>query len=186
MDSLADVSVITPAIPERIDTMLSNCINSVVHQTFKPKAHLVGIDYNRIGAGAMCNILVEKATTQYIAFLADDDIFYPNHLQVLCDNIGAADLIYSWCNVIGRGGWNPNAYFDADRLYIGNYIPSTVMMRTDVFRELNGFDQTPFAAEDWDMWLRMLNAGKVFKCVDEITWEYRFHGANISDGWLPS
>jgi glycosyltransferase involved in cell wall biosynthesis len=182
----ADVSVITPAIPERTTSMLPACVDSVVNQTLKPKAHLIGIDYNRVGAGAMCNTLVTNVKTEYIAFLADDDIFYNNHIEVLHNNVGNADLIYSWCNVVGRGDWNPNSYFDADRLCIGNYIPSTVMMRTDVFREFGGFDETPFIAEDWDMWLKMLRQNKVFKCVDEITWEYRFHGSNISDGWLPS
>lgn len=184
--SRSDVSVITPAIPERIHDMLPSCVNSVAQQTSPPIAHLVGIDYNRIGAGAMCNILINNVKTKYIAFLADDDVFYANHLEVLCANVGESDLVYSWCNVIGRGGWNPNAYFDAERLWIGNYIPSTVMMKTDVFLEMGGFDETPFAAEDWDMWLKMLRANKVFKCVDQITWEYRFHGANISDGWIPS
>lgn len=183
---VADVSVITPAIPERVSTMLSSCIESVINQTLRPQAHLIGIDYNRVGAGAICNILSKNVKTKYIAFLADDDIFYPNHIQVLMNNVGEADLIYSWCNVVGRGNWNPNSYFDADRLSSGNYIPSTVMLRTDVFLELGGFDETPFIAEDWDMWLKMLRNNKSFKCVDEITWEYRFHGANISDGWLPT
>lgn len=181
-----DVSVITPAVPWRTEDMLPSCIASVVAQTAEPVSHLIGIDYNKIGAGAMCNKLIKDVDSKYIAFLADDDIFYQNHLEVLTANIGEADLIYSWCNVIGRGGWNPNAYFDPERLWIGNYIPSTVMMKTSVFKEMGGFDETPFVAEDWDMWLKMLKANKIFKCVDEITWEYRFHGKNISDGWLPS
>jgi glycosyltransferase involved in cell wall biosynthesis len=183
---MADVTVITPAIAMRAD-MLKNCIESVHWQTDKPKSHLIGIDNHKIGAGALCNELVRGVRTAYIAFLADDDVFYPNHIETLFNAAlsSEADLVYSWCNVVGRGGWNPNAHFDANRLLTGNYIPSTVLLRTDVFREMGGFVSTPFAAEDWDMWLKMLHAGKTFHCVPEITWEYRFHGANISDGWLP-
>lgn len=190
---MLDVTVITPAIPERLH-LLNNCVESVRDQTIQPRAHLIRLDNERIGSASTCNRLVEAVDTEWIAFLADDDVFYPNHLETL---VGGSDdnvsVVYSWCKVVGRvkhPAWNPNAHFDPVRLRTGNYIPSTTLVRTSHFRELGGFTDG-IICEDWDLWLRILEekGGMAFKCIPKITWEYRFYTdengqpLNISDGW---
>jgi hypothetical protein len=82
--------------------------------------------------------------------------------------------------VEGRGAWNPNAPFDAERLRQGNYIPATTLIRAELCAELGWRADAQHGFEDWDFWLRALDAGASFACIPEVTWLYRFHGENLS------
>ena len=180
MTNFGDVTVCTPSLPHR-NSMLVECMESVRNQTLQPKAHLIGIDYNRIGGAKNLNRLITQADTEWIAPLADDDLLYPTYLERLLSEAGDADMIYPWCEVTGtRNGWNPNALFDPERLKTDNYIPATVLIRKSAWEELGGYPE--IVCEDHGMWVKLLQGGKKIKCLPEILWQYRFHGRNISDG----
>ena len=175
------ISVITASIPSR-SAMLAECLASVAAQTLPPLEHLVGIDHARWGSSAVRNALLAGARGDWIAVLDDDDIAWPQHLEKLAAKADEADIVYSFCEVTGKQ-WNPNACFDPERLRSNNYIPVTSLIRTDVLRSLNGWRDSQDCdngLEDWDLWLRALNAGARFACLDEVTWTYRFHGGNKS------
>jgi len=177
---IVDVTVVTPTIPVR-SKMLSECMLSVANQTVTPKAHLISVDFERIGAARVLNKMISAVTTEWIAPLADDDLFYPNYLERLLDEAGDADMIYPWTEVVGtRNGWNPNSYLDLERLKSNNYIPATVLMRKSAWEDVGGYPEV--VCEDHALWLKLMEHGKVIKCLPEILWQYRFHGRNISDG----
>ena len=70
---------------------------------------------------------------------------------------------------------SPNRSFDAEALRGENYIPSTSLISADLIRELEGWNvQARNGFEDWDFWLRALDAGAEFRCVESVTWRYRF------------
>jgi hypothetical protein len=115
----------------------------------------------------------------WVAQIADDDLMLPHHLETLATRTDA-DIIYTYCEVTGRS-WNPNAPFDADRLRRENYIPATTLIRTSLCEELHGWrEDSRHGFEDWDFWLRALDLGAEFACIPEVTWQYRFHGSNLS------
>ena len=183
---VASVTVVTPAIPERIGNWLPQTIHSVNSQTVLPETHIVGFDYERIGCAAMMARLLPAVNTEWFVPLADDDVLHPGFLERLLGASEGADVVYPWCNVSGRN-WNPNSHFDAGRLMGENYIPSTALIRTSTFRELGGYD--PVVCEDWSYWVKVVKAGKVIRCLPEVLWDYRFHHdeygrpENISEGW---
>lgn len=180
--TLVDVTVCTPSVIHR-SQMLQECMESVRNQTWTPKAHLIGIDYERVGGAKTLNKLIDAANTEWIAPLADDDLFYPRYIEALLTNADDADMIYPWCQVTGtRNGWNPNSLFDVERLRVGNYIPATVLLRKSAWEKLGGYPEV--VCEDHAMWLKMIDANMKIKCFPEILWQYRFHGSNISDGTL--
>lgn len=178
------IAVLTPSIPER-GALLAEAVASVAAQTRRPDVHLIHVDYDRIGGAASLNRLLVgavAASCEWCALLADDDVLLPRHLQVLEAATGDADIVYPWCRVEGRPGFDPNALFDPERLRHGNYIPGTVLMRTALASRLGGWrSDALYGFEDWDMWKRALAAGARFVCVPEVTWVYRFHGTN--DSW---
>ena len=116
---------------------------------------------------------------EWIAQLADDDLMLPNHLEQLATRADA-DIVYSYCRVEGRGGWNPNHPFDASLLERENYIPATTLIRLSVCEELGWREDAANGYEDHDFWLRALGHQFSFACVQEETWIYRFHGHNLS------
>lgn len=169
--------------------MLEQCIASVAAQTI-PVQHLILLDKDREGGAQTLNKLVKLADTEWILPMADDDILYPTCVERLYANSEGADMIYPWCNVVGREkhpAWNPNSHFDPVRLRSGNYIPATVLIKTEVVKELGYYPEV--VCEDHAMWIKLLDAGKVIRCVPEILWEYRFSQneghKNVSDGYDP-
>ena len=154
---------------------------SVAAQTLQPAAHLVGIDYERVGTARVKTRLCQATDAEFVATLEDDDLADPNHLEVLAAHAANADIVYSWCRVEGRGGWNPNQLFDADRLRHGNYIPSTALLRRSLIVRLAGWKDSrdvPHGWDDYQFWLDALDVGARFVCVPVPTWTYRFWGGN--------
>lgn len=174
------IAVITPAVPERYD-MLREAMDSVRGQTLPAFLHLVGVDFERAGLSEMLNRLAGAAIAcgaEWVLELDDDDLLDDTHLATLAAHAHEADIIYSYCRVLGRD-WDPNAPFDADRLLEQNYIPSNALIRASLIAELDGW-KSGRGHEDWDFWLRALHSGARFLSVPEVTWTYRFHGDNMS------
>lgn len=200
---MASIAVLTPSLPGRADLLLE-AMASVHAQTLAPTSHIVGIDYDRVGIGLMLNQLASSAEAEWLARLDDDDLFKPNHLEVLSRRVDDADVVYTWCEVkprsrdgvvppvpavLGPAGWIPNQEFDANLLRERNYIPATTLIRKSLWREIGGWTlpgwgvgdspRQPEFAEDWDFWLRALDSGARFLCIPEVTWAYRYHGENV-------
>jgi glycosyltransferase involved in cell wall biosynthesis len=174
------ISVITPSLPTRADK-LAECMDSVKAQTLPALEHLVAVDHDKRGPSAIRNELLAQAKGTWIAVLDDDDLLYPNHLEVLSTAKG--DVRYTHCDVGGKD-WNPNRDFDADELRQRSYIPATCLIRTSLLRKIGGWreqSKCPSGFEDWDLYLRALDAGATFTCIPEVTWRYRFHGGNRTD-----
>jgi hypothetical protein len=142
------------------------------------------VDYERAGPAAMLNRMLPAciaADAEWVAQLADDDLADPHHLELLAAHCADADIVYSWCRVEGRS-FNPNREFDEAALRASNYIPATTMIRTRLCTQLGWRSDSMHGFEDYDFWLRALDAGARFVCVSEVSWTYRFHGANLSTG----
>lgn len=172
------ISVLTASLPSRAP-MLAECMASVAAQTHRPVEHLVGVDHAGVGPSAIRTRLAAAAIGEWVAIVDDDDLLYPQHLERLLAASTDAAVVYSFCDVEGRD-WNPNRAFDADALRAGNYIPITTLIRADLARSLGWRERVANGWEDWDFWLRALDAGARFVCVPEVTWRYRFHGGNRS------
>jgi hypothetical protein len=91
--------------------------------------------------------------------------------------------------VLDADGWVPNQEFDEDRLRSRNYIPATALVRRSLWQHVGGWLEGGWGlgnglrdaelAEDWDFWLRALDARARFLCIPEVTWTYRYHGTNL-------
>lgn len=208
------MTVLVPTIPGR-DELLARAMASVRAQTRPADAVLLECDTGRTGAGPTRNRLLARVSTEWTAFLDDDDEFYPHHLRVCLDHAAAtgADLVYPWFDMIGwtpvtesanaadplatsvGGAWvSPfgvpfGAEQEAHLRTAGNFIPITVLVRTEALRSVGGFPtpgtpEWPDAArEDWGGWLRLLDAGATFSHVQCRTWRWNHHDGHT--GGLP-
>lgn len=187
MRATADVTLLTASMPER-HRMLGELCASVAAQDVAPRAHLIAVDYPEEGFVATINRLARQVTTSWLMVLPDDDLLDRWHLSTIVAAAGWYDVAYTWCRSEGRDGWTPNSAFDAETLRRTNFIPGgAALIRTDLWKRLGGYRKTPDwdGAEDWDFWIRALDAGAEFVCEPTVTWTYRFHGQNLSLGQLP-
>jgi glycosyltransferase involved in cell wall biosynthesis len=119
------------------------------------------------GPAAARNRGVAAARAPFIAFLDSDDLWQPGKLERQLEHMRQRPecLVSQTGEVWMRRGVHVNPglrhrkrggdfFFDSLRTCL--ISPSTVMMRTSVFRELGGFDEDMRAGEDYDLWLRLL------------------------------
>src|SRR5438876_2223839 len=133
------------------------------------------------GRAEAANSGVRAAENAYIAFLDDDDLYYPEHLAVLAASAAASsktpytDAVSAFVS----GGETRSRMrifstdFDRDLLLVDNYIPlPTLLFRRDDFFDLGGFDPAFELFEDWDFLIRLAQRGD-FAHVSRITCEIR-------------
>lgn len=181
------VAVITAAIPPRLSTWLPDCIESVRSQTRPVDQHLVGIDYEAVGAATTRNRLLDGAATEWVVALDDDDVLYPEFVEECLAASAEADVVAPWCDTIGER--NDHHYlhnartFDPVLLDADNYIPSTALIRRSVLVDAGGWPDDP--REDWALWRRLADLDARFCLLPQELWAYRLHGAQKTFDRLP-
>lgn len=177
-----NIAVITPSLPAR-SKMLGEAIESVKSQSLQPKCHLIAMGLGRsIARNVMADGAFFRLGCNWLAFLDDDDLLLPNHLELLASAVNVdTDLVYSRCQVqVEAGVSHPDVSdwargWSASDINVANWIPVTVLMRASTFFDLGGFNSTTEPREDWDLWQRLADIDGAVESVDEVTWTYRFH-----------
>jgi glycosyltransferase involved in cell wall biosynthesis len=200
------VSVIVPT--HNRPELLCDALRSILSQTFQDFEIIVvndaGIDVDpwvrsldgtgRIrvlrhpqnrGIAAARNTGIKAARGKYIAYLDDDDLFYPNHLAVLVDvaaTSGHPVVCSAGCqaNYVERDGRTVversvvcSGKFEYRDLLVRNQIPVLcVLHHRSCIDAVGGFDETFATHEDWDMWIRLFHHFP-YTHVGQITCEYR-------------
>lgn len=181
-----NISVVVATIPPRAE-LLDRALASVRAQTLQPAAVHVVMDDERRGAAHTRNRALGRVDTEWLAFLDDDDELKPNHLRACARHatLTGADVVYPWFDgddEIGMFG----VTFDASLLRRRNFVPVTVLTRTDLVRKVGGFAEHPDVngdpCEDWGLWLRLLDAGATFSHLPQRTW-IRHPGGTRGKGW---
>jgi glycosyltransferase involved in cell wall biosynthesis len=154
--------------------MLAEACASVRAQTLQPDGHVIAVDYRREGIGATRNRAMRACpNAEWFAFLDDDDILLPRHLEKLAAHREKADVIYPNCEVRGvKVPWTVGP-FSWDRLRRGNYIPVTTLVRAALVRSLGGFHREDEPQADFGLWKRAHKVEADFHFVPEVTWIYR-------------
>lgn len=142
------------------------------------------------GVAAARNQGLQAASTRWVAFLDDDDLWTPTklarQLASVCE-VGAA-WVYSGAVKFEVGPilWQlmlPPSPDDVQRkLADANIIPagaSNVLADRETVLGLGGFDEGLQHLSDWDMWLRLLSAS-VPAAVSAIAVGYRLHRRAMS------
>lgn len=149
-------------------------------------AKLIHHEQSRGRSEAM-NSGVRAAASEYIAFLDDDDLYYPEHLDTLTRAAAGSqhaawytDAVSAFLRVGEEGVLETTsrqrlfgADFDHDLLLVDNYIPlPTLLVRRSDFLATGGFDPDFDLFEDWDFLIRLARRGS-FVHVPRVTCEIR-------------
>jgi GT2 family glycosyltransferase len=144
------------------------------------------INSEHVGRSVALNLALSKASGKYLAYLDDDDVWYPEHLEACVDflerhsSIGLAYTKSVRKTFRGREDgtkefteefMEPTMDFDLNRMLTVNWIPIIAMVhRTDLVRQMGGFRDLPIL-EDWDLLLRLSSLTE-FAHVPLVTGEY--------------
>jgi glycosyltransferase involved in cell wall biosynthesis len=156
-----------------------------------------------VGQAAARNLGAKEAKSDLIAFLDDDNVLYPNHLQQCYDEllrgeldavtpflsqkfsdrpfneIGAPQMIAVFCG----------EYFGELNSHYNVICDSHILMKREKFLEIGGFpDGFPVAQEDWALGLKMLGKNLRFGTTTNPSVYYRLNldgVQNSSSGFKP-
>jgi glycosyltransferase involved in cell wall biosynthesis len=188
------VTAVIPSIPPRMQTHLHRAVDSVLQQDRPVDAISVSVDHRREGAARNRTRALSGVGTEWCALLDDDDAWFPDHVRLLIEHAEGtgADLVYPWFELpYGADPWpgREGAPFDEELLRQFNYVPITVLVRTELLWDVGGFTAKgppDNPCDDWGTWDKLLAAGARFSHLPRRTWKWNWHSGNTSgraDKW---
>jgi GT2 family glycosyltransferase/thioredoxin-like negative regulator of GroEL len=137
------------------------------------------------GLAAARNTGIRVSRGKYIAYLDDDDIFYPDHLETLVSFLegSAFRVAYTDAHRAHQTMNNgrlcvtardlPYSYdFDYDTILVTNFVPVLCFMHErSCIDQVGSFDEELTTHEDWDMWIRMSREFQ-FAHIKKVTCEF--------------
>lgn len=140
---------------------------------------LLGSDVNR-GLAASRNLAFEAARAAKVMVMDADNLVYPNCLRVLADALDAdpgAAFAYATLECFGeRPGVTSAKAWYVPWLTEANYIDAQAMLRRTTWERVGGYRtdaELTFGWEDWELWLRVAEAGERGVHVPRMLGRYR-------------
>lgn len=142
------------------------------------------------GLSSARNEGLRHAQGQYISYLDSDDCFLPEKLAMLVgemDAHSAVGFVAGQAIPVDEHGRHVGKKFDTPlptdtkQLLLGNPLHvGSVLVRRDWQDKAGFFDESLRSYEDWDMWLRLAQAGCQMRYVPQPVSLYRFHTAQMT------
>jgi len=147
------------------------------------------------GAATARNVAAEHARGELLCMLDSDDAYEPIYLERMSELASSAPGVgFFSCNAIcvnpdgSRVAWlTPRRFrraqsFSLTQLIHSNDVFIMSVVRAEVFRAVGGFDTDLTACEDYDLWLRLLEASVGHRYTPDCLGVYYRSGGSVSAG----
>jgi glycosyltransferase involved in cell wall biosynthesis len=162
---------------------------------YHPRVRCVRSERN-LGIGGARNLALSRATGELVALLDADDVWLPHYLDrqlarydravAAGENVGIV-----CCDALIVGPEGPRQGTASDRIGWVDPVTLTTLLRSNticvsaivprvLIDRLGGFATDCLGTEDYDMWLRILEAGHTVLAAREALFKYRIADTTVS------
>lgn len=144
------------------------------------------------GKSKTLNKLLKKAKGEWLAMQDDDDVWLPKKLELQMNLAitGEYDVIGSrifYCDELDKIKGQPKISTEHSEIVLksmkgDNQIAnSSAIFKTNITKEVNGWDETLVGIEDFDFWLKLMSKGHKFVNLKKQLVLHRVHkGSNFN------
>lgn len=179
-----------------IDDCSTDNSREIVTKYFGSKVKLIVHQKNMGGPAPTKNTGINEAKGEYLAFTDHDDIWFPTKLEkqiavleedkeavanftngYILNNDTGENIAQRW----GKINEKPERKETLEKLLNQNFILSTTsaLIRKSVIAKIGGFDDKMKLADDYEMWLRLANTGRL-TFIFEPLFQWRYHLTSLS------
>lgn len=170
-----------------VDDNSTEPVEDVVRKFDEPRFRFFHLPDGLTGVSNARNFAIEKAKTEIMVTADGDDVNWPARAHVTYEIMekNQCNVFYSHIVVYfsdtGKRYDYPFQPFDETLFRMANFItnPSTAFKK-DIFKKVGGFDPNFSLSEDYDLYLRILNAGGKFCYSPLVLAEYRIGSQNVT------
>lgn len=147
-----------------VDDCSTDDTANVVPSFFDSRIRYIRHEQNK-GGNAARNTGINAAKGEFVAFLDSDDVWLPEKLQKQLAVFVKPEIGLVYCGLIFMvpGIGEINRWFVKcgpdfrEDLLVSNYIGTTsvAVVRTELLKKINGFDESLRSCQDWDLYLRL-------------------------------
>ena len=161
-------------------------VRNIVNSFDDPRLIFINRKQNR-GKPYSLNEALNRAEGKYVAYLDDDDIYYPNHIETLVNalelqtdcQVAYSDFYKTYCRVTSDGNRQilskvVDVSRDFDRFFMllfNHVLHVSLMHHRDLIEKTGPYNEQLNVLIDWDMTRRLVFFSD-FHHVCEITGEY--------------
>jgi len=161
-------------------------VSGLVNSFNDPRIMYINRKENR-GKAFSLNQALAESKGKYIAYLDDDDLFYPNHISTLVETlekesecgVAYSDLYKTYCRVMPDGKRETLSKLvevsrDFDRffmLYFNHVLHVSLMHRKDLIEKTGPYNENLNVLIDWDMTRRLVFFSDFYH-IPKITGEF--------------
>jgi glycosyltransferase involved in cell wall biosynthesis/SAM-dependent methyltransferase len=160
----------------------TDATGKIIDEVIKIDKRIKLVNQNNAGVSVARNVGVANASSNYVAFLDADDIYFNNciadRMKIFSEE-DTDDLLGVYCPaflldehlqiILNRPLFDHNTAYD--RLYFSTtsscvFNPSSVIVKKSKFIKSGGFESRLVAGEDFDLWHKMMRMGGYFRKVN--------------------
>lgn len=128
------------------------------------------------------------ARGDYLTWTSDDNLFYPNALDVMVHTLEEAPdvgFVFASCDVIDENGvtvgaWEMKRNMELRKIMGANIVGACFLYTRAVYEQIGDYDPTLFLCEDFDYWQRIFARFRVLP-IEETLYAYRDHASSLTN-----
>ena len=152
-----------------------------LEQEYKTKISLIEHEENK-GASSARNTGALKARGEFLFFLDADTVLRRDAFSWMLGTLHIhPECSYAYCQFKWGDKTILSSPFKPDKLKRNNFASMMSLLRRIDFPE-SGLDESLLRYQDWELWIRLLHAGKIGIWIEEILFESFERKNSISNG----